>query len=112
MENTSNAQELLEIKLDKNYASTADKNNFVAEGEITVTITLNEYRDLLIDNARSNKAIDDIKQEKYSIQSKLSETTKQLEILRTKYYELRDRCGNCDKCVTEDSKEIEMDKEG
>ena len=31
-----------------------DKNDYVAEGEITVTITLGEYRDLVINKIRSD----------------------------------------------------------
>lgn len=57
--------DLLMTKLD-DY-STQNKNNYIAEGEITVTITLNEYRQLI-----------EMKQTKEHYQSKCYELEKDL----------------------------------
>ena len=55
------------------YGYDDSKRNYVAPMEITVTITLQEYRDLVEKNAKSDKIASDIK-EKYEARiSKLQE---------------------------------------
>lgn len=55
MENNQIAQEIIKKKISD--FDTSDSNNFVMPQEITVTITLNEYRELLISHARTDNAI-------------------------------------------------------
>ena len=65
--------DLLITKLD-DY-STQNKNNYVASGEITVTITLNEYRKLVEENAVADDTISKIRLEKYDLEKQLKEAT-------------------------------------
>ena len=63
MENTSAVNVVLEKKIDSWYSG--DMNNFVAPQEITVTITLKEYRELVEKNAVCQDAIDKANRDKY-----------------------------------------------
>lgn len=65
--------DLLMTKLD-DY-STQNKNNYVASGEITVTITLNEYRKLVEENVVADSTISKVRLEKYDLEKRLKETT-------------------------------------
>ena len=56
MENTVIKDVVLDKKFD-GYGT--NYNNFVAQSEITVTITLNEYRALVVDNAKAQSKIDE-----------------------------------------------------
>ena len=47
-----------------------EKHNFVAEDEITVTITLAEYRELVKEVARKDKDIDQARQIRYEAEKK------------------------------------------
>lgn len=75
----SESKDLLITKLD-DY-STQNKNNFVAEGEITVTITLNEYRQLI----KTEEAIEHYQSKCYILEKDLEASRKDHEALREKY---------------------------
>lgn len=47
-----------------------EKHNFVGEGEITVTITLAEYRELVKEVAKKDKDIDEAKMKRYEAEKK------------------------------------------
>lgn len=62
-----------------------DLNNFVGEKELLVTITLNEYRELVSEVAKKKKDIEEARDLKYKAQNELKEVKKQLEELQIKY---------------------------
>ena len=61
---TSNDTQVLEKKL-KGYG---ESDNFVAPRELTVTITLNEYRSLVMGKGVSNKTIDELRRQTYKLE--------------------------------------------
>ena len=63
MENTTIKDVILDKKMD-GYGF--EKKDFVASGEITVTITLGEYRQLIKDCATAQARIDTAEDDKYS----------------------------------------------
>lgn len=76
---------ILDRKLDR-YGT--NDNDFVADKELTVTITLNEYRDLVGKVATSNSRIDEANKNKYERDSEnktLKEKVKELETTLLKY---------------------------
>ena len=81
---------LLNQKLDRGgYCKEWDNtDNFVEEKELTVTITLAEYRELVSDRAKSKYKIDEANNDKYTrdTQNKhLKERNKELEKLILQY---------------------------
>lgn len=86
MENTVIKDVVLDKKFDvygTNY------NNFVAQSEITVTITLNEYRALVVDNAKAQSKIDEANKDKYKRDAENRQLQEQVQQLKAEIYELK-----------------------
>ena len=66
-----------------------DLKNFVAPQEITVTITLEEYRMLVANNATRQKDIDDAKSDKYQREQQIKEVTAANDKLKGENYDLK-----------------------
>ena len=64
-------------KKSKDYSF--DRNNFVVEGELPVTITLNEYRDLISTVAESEEKLSKEKDKRYAAEAKAEALQKKLE---------------------------------
>ncbi|MBS6063989.1 MAG: hypothetical protein KH972_08960 [Peptostreptococcaceae bacterium] len=86
MENVSIKDVILDKKMD-GYGF--EKDNFVASGEITVTITLNEYRELVSSKATKKLDIDKAEKDKYARESEISSLKKQVDELKVENYELK-----------------------
>lgn len=86
MENTSTINAVLEKKLDS-YSS--NNKDFVAPQEITVTITLNEYRDLVERNATREEAIKKAEANKYERDQENSKLREEVAALKAEIYELK-----------------------
>ena len=86
MENTINSNVILEKKLDSYYVNNKD---FVAPQEITVTITLNEYRDLVEKNSTREEAIRKAEANKYERDQENSKLREEVAALKTEIYELK-----------------------
>lgn len=86
MENTSTINTVLEKKLDS-YSSS--NNDFVAAQEITVTITLNEYRDLVSFKAVGQKKIDEANSDKYTRDTENAKLREEIAALKAEIYELK-----------------------
>ena len=56
--------------LDKKLHDYGNHNDFVAPRELTVTITLNEYRNLVMAKAVNAKTIDDLRDQNYKLEQK------------------------------------------
>ncbi|EGQ3625363.1 hypothetical protein I0584_001690 [Staphylococcus pseudintermedius] len=65
------------------------EDNFVANQELTVTITLNEYRDLISEKAKSKQKIDDARNDYYKERDKNRKFEEEVKSLKQKIYELQ-----------------------
>ena len=70
----SNDTQVLEKKL-KGYG---ESDNFVAPRELTVTITLSEYRSLVMGKGVSNKTIDDLRRQTYKLEQTVRDLVDEL----------------------------------
>lgn len=86
MENTTIKDVILDKKMD---GYSFEKKDFVASGEITVTITLGEYRKLIADNATAQQRIDKADEDRYSRNSENEALKKENAELKAELYELK-----------------------
>lgn len=70
----SNSTQVLEKKLN----GYGESDNFVAPHELTVTITLSEYRSLVMGKGVSNKTIDDLRRQTYKLEQTIRELVDEL----------------------------------
>ena len=85
----SNDTQVLENKL-KGYGESA---NFVAPRELTVTITLGEYRSLVKGKGVANKTIDDLRRQTYELERTIRDLADELASLtnsKTETKEVKD----------------------
>lgn len=68
-----------------------EKNDFVAPSEITVTITLGEYRSLITKAATAGEAIRKAEADKYSRDADNKRLKEMVEALRAELYDLQKR---------------------
>lgn len=68
-----------------------EKNDFVAPSEITVTITLGEYRSLITKAATTDEAIRKAEADKYSRDADNKRLKEMVEALRAELYDLQKR---------------------
>lgn len=68
-----------------------EKNDFVAPSEITVTITLGEYRSLITKAATADEAIRKAEADKYSRDANNKRLKEMVEALRAELYDLQKR---------------------
>ena len=87
MDNMSVKDVVLEKKMD-NYSSN-NNDNFVASQELTVTITLSEYRKLVSSDATRSEAISKANDDKYERESEIKSLKAQVEALKAENYELK-----------------------
>lgn len=72
----------------------SDDNDFVADKELTVTITLNEYRQLISAKATKEHDLDKIRSEKWKVQEELNEAKAKIERLYAQLYEKQEEPAN------------------
>lgn len=77
---------ILNNKIDKYGYRVED--NLLAPSELTVTITLNEYRNLVSRCATREEAIEKANNERYKATSEVEELKKELTKLKTELYDL------------------------
>ena len=86
MDNTVIKDVLLDKKLDR-YGF--DNNDFLASGELTVTITLSEYRKLVKDVATAQARIDKAEADRYDRNSENTRLTEENNRLKAELYEMQ-----------------------
>lgn len=86
MDNATIKDVLLDKKLDR-YSS--NDNDFIASQEITVTITLSEYRMLVSNDATRQAAIDDANKDKYQREQQIKALSEENAKLKAELYELQ-----------------------
>lgn len=69
-----------------------EANNYVAEGELTITITLAEYRELVASHATKQHDIAKANEDKYKRDDENRMLKEEVEALRAKIYELQKVC--------------------
>lgn len=69
-----------------------EEKNYVAENELTITITLAEYRDLIASNATKQHDIAMANEDKYKRESENRMLKEEVDSLRAKIYELQNNC--------------------
>lgn len=82
-------EELFKAKKGGEYSHNDISNDFAIPGEITVTITLNEYRALVSANAISEKKISELNSKLYDAQGKASALKQEREKLVNEIAELK-----------------------
>ena len=88
MENTVVNNVVLDKKFD-GYMSSSNLHNFIAPQEITVTITISEYRELVQEVATKKADIAKAESDKYERNRKIEELTKENAELKSKLYDLQ-----------------------
>ena len=83
MDNVKIENTILEKKMN-DYGT--NNKNFVAPGELTVTITVEEYRDLVSSDATRKSQIDEANADKYERNQKIEKLTKDIEELKVELY--------------------------
>lgn len=79
--------------LDKKMESYGwNAKDYVAENELTITITLAEYRELVKSVATKQHDIDKANEDKYKRDSENKMLREEVEALRSRLYELQNRC--------------------
>ena len=89
MDTFENAK-VVSVLLDKKTGGyDVNYENFIAPSEITVTITLKEYRSLVSDFATRKQAIDAAEKDKYSREQKIKELNEANDKLKGENYDLK-----------------------
>ena len=94
MDNTVIKDVLLDKKLDR-YGF--DNNDFLASGELTVTITLSEYRKLVKDVATAQARIDKAEADRYERNSENTRLIEENNKLKAELYEMQKASETIDK---------------
>ena len=85
-ENIMKTEPVIYTKDFDDYNNTED--NFVANQELTVKITLNEYRNLVESKAKSQVRIDEVQHDKYERVHEIDKLKEENAILKDKLYDL------------------------
>ena len=83
--------DLQEKKLDYSFKT----ENFAIDGELTVTITLSEYRDLITTKATRDAAIKEAEQNKWKRDEENARLSKENASLKAELYELKKKYDDC-----------------
>lgn len=87
---TNTVNKYLDAITDKKLGSySPDMRNYQAPGEIMVTITLEEYRDLVEKTATRKQAIDKAEADRYQRNEEIKAKTAEIESLKTENYDLK-----------------------
>ena len=91
MESNTTIKDVILDKKFGNYGT--NDNDFLASGELTVTITLEEYRRLVRECATREYCIDEAEKDKYTRERENEELRKENAELKAELYELQKQVG-------------------
>lgn len=92
MENNTTVKDVILDKKLGNYGT--NDNDFLASGELTVTITLEEYRRLVRECATREYCISEAEKDKYTREHENEELRKENAELKAELYELQKQIGD------------------
>ena len=87
------ANDLYEKKMDYSFES----KNFTIDGELTVTITLSEYRELVASKATKETAIQKANEDRYNRENENKRLSEENAKLKAELYELKKQLDDIDK---------------
>ena len=94
---------MMDVLLDKKMDAYGFRSkNFLAHGELTVTITLAEYRELVENDAKAQQRIDDAEKGKYERTRKIESLEDENTKLKSELYALQKRFGIFDETLDDD----------
>ena len=97
-------ESLLKRKID-NYSYSSDLKDFQAENELTVEITLNEYRELIKEKSIADYKIKEAEKDRYTRNSENEKLKKENKELEMKLFEYRKLYGE----LKQSEKEMESE---
>ena len=97
------ADGLIDKKLDYSF----ENKNFVIEGELTVTITLSEYRDLVSIKATKETEIKKANEDRYNRESENKNLKEENAKLKAELYELKKKLDSMTESAPESVEEAE-----
>ena len=100
---------ILEKKLEDMRYSGTDLQNFKAEGELMVTITLAEYRNLVSEVANKKKDIDTANEGKYQREVEIKTVKEANDKLKSENYDLKREVDDLKKLLEEAESKIPKD---
>lgn len=104
--NKVEADLVLDRKMDANKYNGGDLNNYVASQELTVTITLSEYRELVSGIATKDKDISIANDDKYKREQEIREVKAANDTLKAENYDLKVIIDNLRKQIEELEKKL------
>lgn len=104
--NKVEADLVLDRKMDAGRYSDGDLHNYVASQELTVTITLSEYRELVSGIATKDKDISIANDNKYQREQEIKEVKAANDTLKAENYDLKVIIGNLRKQIEELEKKL------
>ena len=84
------------LVLDKKLDNYGHKDDFVAPRELTVTITLSEYRDLVSAKAKADSDYSKLRDEKYRVERERDDLKQKLETITSLCPAMKGEEGNSD----------------
>lgn len=96
---------LLNEKLEDGYSKNKNLDNFTVENELTVTITLAEYRNLIREVATKDKDIREANEAKWDRINKISALEKKVDELELLIFKYREKFGFFTDCNDESESE-------
>lgn len=81
--NNNNTQPIDTLLLNKKIENYGKNNDFVAPRELTVTITLAEYRELVNYNAKAASEYEKLRSEKWTLETENKKLKETIEALKT-----------------------------
>ena len=104
--NKVEADLVLDRKMDAGRYGGGDLHNYVASQELTVTITLSEYRELVSGIATKDKDISIANDNKYQREQEIKEVKAANDTLKAENYDLKVIIGNLRKQIEELEKKL------
>lgn len=74
-----------QVTYTKKFDGYNESHDFLANQELTVTVTLAEYRELVKENSTSHNDISELKTQKWNLQKQVTELEEKIETLKSMF---------------------------